>query len=61
MKLPNTDRGFPAGDPTKDWTAEQMLAYLLNQYNHLTAPDGSGTCRERRSVIQRTEPLSEKA
>ena len=40
MKLPNTERGWPAGEPTEDWTAEQMLAYLRNQYKQLTAPDG---------------------
>lgn len=40
MKLPNTERGFPEGEPTSDWTAEQFLAYVKNQYKHLTAPDG---------------------
>jgi hypothetical protein len=40
MKLPNTKRGCPAGEPTEHWTAQQMLAYLRNQYKHLTAPDG---------------------
>ena len=39
MKLPNTERGWPAGEPTNDWTAEQMLAYMRNQYEQFTAPD----------------------
>ena len=40
MKIPNTKRGWPAGEPTEDWTPEQMLAYLRNQYKVLTEPDG---------------------
>jgi len=40
MKLPNTKRGWPAGEPDKSWTNEQMVAYLRNQHSLLTEPDG---------------------
>lgn len=40
MKRKNTQRGWPAGEPTMDWNLEQFVAYLRNQYKHLTAPDG---------------------
>lgn len=40
MKLPNTERGWPAGQPNEHWTDEQMVAYLRNQHTLLTAPDG---------------------
>ncbi|MFZ1701379.1 MAG: hypothetical protein WBO10_02355 [Pyrinomonadaceae bacterium] len=40
MKLKNTKRGWPVGEPNEHWTAEQMVAFLENQHTQLTAPDG---------------------
>ena len=39
MKLPNTERGWPAGEPNEHWTSEQFVALLRHQHTLLTAPD----------------------
>ena len=41
MKLPNTKRGWPAGEPNEHWTSQQFLALLRNQHALLTASDST--------------------
>ncbi len=40
MKLPNTERGFPAGEPNESWTKQQFLDLLRYQLKNLLADDG---------------------
>lgn len=55
MKLPNTDRGWPAGEVTEDWTSEQLIALLRHQYTVLTARDG----KIRKAVEATDEDIQE--